>query len=113
MARWLASMTLVGFGLLGSTLVYAQNTPTNAPVTVTGCLSQGAAANQYMLRETSGKTYELSSSTVDLKPHIGHEVTVTGTGAASPSQQSSTAGAKGTESLQVSDLKMVSTSCKK
>ena len=104
-------MTLVGFGLLGSTPVFAQDT-SNSPVTVTGCLAQGTGTNQYMLRETTGKTYELSSSTVDLKPHIGHEVTVTGTGTTSSSQQSSTAGAKGTESLQVSDLKMVSPSCK-
>ncbi|HKD07888.1 MAG TPA: DUF5818 domain-containing protein [Bryobacteraceae bacterium] len=103
-------MTLVGFGLLGSAPAFAQNTSANAPVTATGCLSQGASAAQYMLKETSGKTYELSSSTVDLKAHIGHEVTVTGT--VSSSQQSSTAGATGPANLQVSDLKMISTSCK-
>ena len=112
MNRWLASMTLAGLGLLACAPGFAQTPSANAPVTVTGCLAQGTTASEYTLRETSGKTYSLSSSTVNLKPHVGHEVTVTGTGTASSSQQSSTAGAKDNERLQVSDLKMVSTSCK-
>ena len=46
---------------------------------VTGCLSQGDSASEFLLTATDGSTWELhNSSAVTLNPHVGHQVTVTG-----------------------------------
>ena len=46
---------------------------------ITGCLSQGDNAKEFLLKADDGSTWELrSSSAVDLAPHVGHEVKVTG-----------------------------------
>ena len=55
------------------------------PVTVTGCLQEEAAGRFSLTEEptaaaSAGKTYRLSASSgVDLKPHVGHKVQVSGT----------------------------------
>src|ERR1041385_4238501 len=46
---------------------------------VTGCLAQGDRTNEYAITDQAGKTYGLRSSSVNLKEHLGHKVTVTGT----------------------------------
>lgn len=46
---------------------------------ITGCLSQGGSANEFLLTADDGSTWELhNDSAVDLTPHVGHEVTITG-----------------------------------
>jgi hypothetical protein len=46
---------------------------------ITGCLSKGDSADEFLLTATDGSTWELhNSSAVDLRAHVGHEVTVTG-----------------------------------
>ena len=47
--------------------------------TLTGCLQKGDGANEYGLTAKDGSTWELSSDSVDLAPHVGHTVTITGT----------------------------------
>ena len=47
--------------------------------TLTGCLQKGDEANEYVLTASDGSTWELRSDTVDLAPHVGHTVTITGT----------------------------------
>jgi hypothetical protein len=48
---------------------------------MTGCLKAGEAPGTYMLTdlEKGPKTVGIVSSTVNLKPHIGHKVEITGT----------------------------------
>lgn len=46
--------------------------------TLTGCLSAGDTAHEYLLKTSDGATWELHSTTVKLSPHSGHTVTVTG-----------------------------------
>jgi hypothetical protein len=36
-------------------------------------------SNAYTLTDENGKTWTLHSSTVKLRPHVGHTITVTGT----------------------------------
>ncbi len=90
---------------------------TKAPVTVTGCLAQGDETNEYAIKDTAGKTYGLTGTKVDMKAHLGHEVTITGTeykeNEAKEKNEKKAAG-KTEESahLRVTDLKMVSTTCK-
>ena len=55
------------------------------PVMVTGCLQEEAGGRFSLTEEptaaaAAGKTYRLSASSgVDLKPHVGHKVQVSGT----------------------------------
>jgi hypothetical protein len=111
---------LVGVGLLNITNARAQ-TPSDdgTPVVITGCLAQGDEPAVFKIQDATGKTYVLVSSTVNLKPHVTHQVTVT----AAPAKGSGgadKAGDKGSDTksahhdsgrYQVSDLKMVSVTC--
>jgi hypothetical protein len=45
---------------------------------VTGCLSKGDSAKEFLLKGNDGSSWELQSSKVDLAEHVGHTVTVTG-----------------------------------
>jgi hypothetical protein len=46
---------------------------------VTGCLKQGDGANEFELLANDGSSWELRSDKVNLAPHVGHTVTITGT----------------------------------
>ena len=94
-------------------------------VTVTGCLAKGDEANEYSIKDANGKAYGLKAgSGVNLKPHVGHQVSVTGTAmsgsaeghegakeSGAANRNSAKAGGEESEHLMVSDLKMISTSC--
>src|SRR6266550_4686217 len=45
---------------------------------VTGCLSKGDSAKEFMLTGSDGSTWEVRSSKVALAEHVGHTVTATG-----------------------------------
>jgi len=46
--------------------------------TLTGCLQQGDDAKEFNLTTAKGGTWEIKSDSVDLAPHVGHTVAVTG-----------------------------------
>src|SRR5579859_7164295 len=81
-------------------------------VSVTGCLAQGDQSNEYSIKDADGKTYGLkASSGVNLKAHLGHKVTITGTPMAEKKEPVKTGKTEESEHLQVSNLAMVSTTC--
>jgi hypothetical protein len=45
---------------------------------VTGCLSKGDSAKEFLLTGNDGSTWEVRSSRVSLADHVGHTVTATG-----------------------------------
>jgi hypothetical protein len=45
---------------------------------VTGCLSKGDSASEFLLTGTDGSTWEVRSGKVALSKHVGHTVTATG-----------------------------------
>ena len=45
---------------------------------VTGCLSNGDSAKEFLLTGSDGSTWEVRSSKVALAEHVGHTVTATG-----------------------------------
>ena len=46
---------------------------------MTGCLSKGDSATEFLLTAKNGSTWEMhSNSAVDLASHVGHEVKITG-----------------------------------
>ncbi len=45
---------------------------------ITGCMSQGDNAKEFLLTGQDGSTWEVRSSKVALADHVGHTVTLTG-----------------------------------
>lgn len=109
----------------------------NQPMTVTGCLRAGEAANTFVLTAAGAEgaaepaTYELVGASAQLADHIGERVEVTGRLAAAQDLRSSTSAteadkAKGTTGtpvvetqtkvemrrLEVSGVKPISSDCK-
>jgi hypothetical protein len=92
---------------------------------VTGCLSQGDSAKEFRLTGNDGSTWEVRSSRVSLGKHVGHTVTVTGVVSHTKMHNmkedakdlAKDTGAKKSNSehghLTVTNLKMVSDSCRK
>jgi len=88
--------------------------------TVTGCLQKGDEPGEITIIDRYGRVWELQSNAVQLADHVGHTVTVDGTVASKSktqeqeietSEKKEVAGREHGD-LQVSDLKMVSDSCK-
>ena len=84
--------------------------------TLTGCLAKSDDANEYNLTTGKGGTWEVKSDSVDLAPHVGHTVTVTGVvsnAAMHGMKEDAKAEAKEHGHLTATAVKMVSDSCKK
>ena len=113
MSHKVAVLTILGFGLIS--VQFGVVRAADAPVSVTGCLVQGDEANEYSIRDTSGKTFGLKSSKVNLKSHLNHQVTVTGTPVKekeTPEKNEKKSGkSEEAEHLQVTSLQMISTTC--
>src|SRR3989442_133573 len=81
-------LRIMALALLGAGLIFTpgaraadktHKSDTKTPVTVTGCLMQGDEAREYSIKDENGKTFGLFAARgVNLKPHLGHKVTVTG-----------------------------------
>lgn len=83
---------------------------------IQGCLS-GSSGN-YILKDSSGTTYQLTGDTARLSDHVGHEVELTGTRSSASSSTSSTtspsSGQTATSaqpSFNVSSMKHISNTC--
>jgi hypothetical protein len=92
--------------------------------TVTGCLQKGHEPGELSITGEDGKTWELSSKTVKLDEHVGHQVTVTGSAhheskaqekaeQKTEGQMEKAADKEEYGALRVTDLKMVSETCGK
>ena len=88
--------------------------------TLTGCLSAGEKTGEYNLLAEDGSTWEIRSKAVKLHHHVGHTVTVTGKvwhadlhGAKEKIKEAVDPGASEHGHLNVSEVSMVSDSCKK
>jgi hypothetical protein len=93
--------------------------------TITGCLSKGDSAKEFLLTGQDGSTWEVRSSAVPLASHVGHTVTATGvvSNAAMHNMKEDTkdmakdSGMKkdSTEHghMKITDVKMVSETCSK
>jgi hypothetical protein len=83
-------------------------------VTITGCIAKGESADEFAITQ-NGNKYGLKSTKVKLADHLGHKVTVIGkfTRAPGEGEEGEKAEQGGGEyaDLQVTSLKMISTSC--
>jgi hypothetical protein len=98
--------------------------PATAIKTVTGCLQKGHEPGELSITGEDGKTWDVSSKSVKLDEHVGHQVTLTGSAHRDTKAQEKAEGKKegqmenasGKEEygdLRVTDLKMVSETCSK
>jgi hypothetical protein len=88
--------------------------------TLTGCLSSGDKSGEYDLVAEDGSTWELHSKTAKLADHVGHTVTVSGRvwhagmhGAKEKAKEEANPNANEHGHLNVTDVSMVSESCKR
>ena len=91
---------------------------------ITGCLSKGDSANEFLLTGTDGSTWEARSSKVALAEHVGHTVTATGVVSNATAHNMKEDAKEGAQDsgmkksdaehghLTVTEVKMVSDSCK-
>lgn len=89
-------------------------------VRATGCLQKGSEANSYVLSNASGGgTYELlPAAGVNLAPHVGHKIEVTGS-TVKPNKAAKAEGEKGASKkeergerhLEVRAVKMIAAAC--
>ncbi len=122
-ANW-SFQLFVASGLVLSPIFAAQAAPgqdKSADVrSITGCLSKSDSAKEFEITGEDGSTWEVTSTTVKLSPHLGHTVTVTGRvwhpdmhGAKEKAKEAVDADAKEHGHLKVTKVSMVSESCKK
>jgi len=85
----------------------------SAGTTVTGCLQKGDEPNEFAITGENGKNYELVSRSVKLSEHVGHKVSVTGTPIGEKGEEKEKEAGEGwAGKIQVTNLKMVSETCK-
>lgn len=129
LSLWLVAILLAGLLPLSLSAQYGDtqaspakpaHTAAIAPQSATGCLQKGDEPGGFSLTGEDGKVWELSSAKVDLSPHVGHTVTVTGSVAHKTKAQEvklekhekKEVGDKEYGDLKVASLKMVSETCK-
>jgi hypothetical protein len=93
--------------------------------TITGCLSKGDSAKEFMLAGNDGSTWEVRSSRVALADHLGHTVSATGVVSNATmhnmkedaKDMAKDSGMKKDDSehghMKITDIKMISDSCGK
>jgi RNase P/RNase MRP subunit p29 len=87
---------------------------TGTTITATGCLARSDSPDFHLISD-DGKRYELRSDSVPLADHVGHKVTVKGTvmeESQADDKDKNEARKIKAATLQVTDLQMVSSSCK-
>jgi hypothetical protein len=108
-----AAFTMTILAIVFASLLEAQEPAKNsAETTIQGCLRY--TRRQYVLTETNGTAHQLSGSSRKLKPHIGHEVEVTGTEGVhtrGTTQQGAASSAHMTPIFRVSAVKHIADSC--
>ena len=110
--------------------VFAQDTTSQSNSksdvrTITGCLSKGDSANEFLLTANDGSTWEVRSSRVALADHVGHTIAATGVVSNAKAhnlkedakQAATDTGAMKQHAehghMKIADVKMVSESCQK
>lgn len=83
---------------------------------MTGCLAKGDAPGSYKLTDVSvpekgPASVGIVSSTVDLAPHVGHKVSITGTAVAPKDAQMDKNVPKAPHYMKVTAMKHIAATC--
>ena len=104
--RTIAAAVVLAFGL--AVVAVAAQAPQQGQQkpagehSMTGCLQKGASANTFRLTNVEKvNNVDIAESKADLAPHLGHRIEITGT----------VVPGKETHTMNVTAMKMVSTTC--
>ncbi|MCC7122115.1 MAG: hypothetical protein IT493_11210 [Gammaproteobacteria bacterium] len=91
--------------VIAATLTFATAALAAEPHSMTGCLTAGAADGSFMLTEVDGGSgpVAIAKSSVDLAPHVGHKVEITGVSIDGTDPE--------THTMQVTAMKHVAATC--
>jgi hypothetical protein len=107
--------TMIMFaGTIGLSAAYAAPSESGAhrnPIEVTGCLQQGPAAKEYVLRTSDGTTWGINETDMLMNDYLGQTVTISGD-ATHPTASERAAG-EAHHYLQARDVVVESESCQK
>ncbi len=80
---------------------------------MSGCLAKGTEAGTYLLTdlEKGPKTVGIVSSTVNLAPHVGHKVEITGTAVPPKEAEADSKVPKAPHYMKVTAMKHISATC--
>jgi hypothetical protein len=98
---------IVTCGLCGA--VVAQQAEPVRPHNMTGCLQKTPDGKNFMLTENNKKTVEFSKSSVDLNPHVGHQIQITGT--TDKEREAKEGGQKNGHYMEVTAAKVIAAAC--
>jgi len=104
---------LIFLGSIGAIPAFASSASTAAarnPVEVTGCLKQGPAAKEYLLRTADGKTWGIIETNMMMNNYLDHSVTIAGNLMRPTADERAAGGAQ--HFLRAYDLVVESDSCK-
>lgn len=110
---FLASLLLSATTLLAQQDSQAGSNPTDRPLsqqTVQGCLQR--AGSNFTLTDGTRTAYELEGDSAKLREHVGHEIQVAGTIGKSAASDSSSPPKDSPSTIQVVDVRHLSSSCK-
>ena len=114
----LAALSFV-LGFYVTPVGFAQAKSAGQKTTLTGCLQKRDDPDEFSITGEDGKTYGLRSSAADLSKHLGHKVTITGNFKAESyekekgeREEHEKKEAAEAGDIRVTNLKMVSDSCK-
>lgn len=83
--------------------------------TMGGCLQKGDTADSYVVMNAAEKgprRIGIVESKANLAPHVGHHIDITGTGVPNKEAESMKNAPKADHYMRVSEIKMVSATCK-
>jgi hypothetical protein len=105
-----ATIFFVGtLGLIGAYAAPTQTASRKSPVEITGCLQQGPAAKEYLIRTSDGTSWGINEGDLLLNNYLGKSVTVSGDSTHPTASERSAGGAQ--HFVKAMDVVVESESC--
>ena len=98
---------IVSCGLCG--VAVGQQSEPPRPHNMSGCLQKTPDGKNFMLTENKKKTVEFSKSAVDLAPHVGHQIEITGT--TDREREAKGGGQQNGHYMEVTAVKVIAAGC--
>src|ERR1700691_6810823 len=111
MKKLILAVVVVACAMTISMGTSAQDAPKTH--TMTGCLRAGTAPGSYYLSdlEKGPKQVGIVSSDVNLAPHVGHKIDITGTAVKPADAEMNSKVQKAPHYMKLTAIKMISTTC--
>ena len=102
-----ALVLTVSCGLCG--VAVGQQSQPERPHNMTGCLQKTPDGKNFMLTRDNRKTVEFSKSSVDLTPHVGHQIQITGT--TDSEREARAGGQQNGHYMEVTAVRVIAAAC--